>query len=115
MSLHCRKRLLKKTEELSDAKMLEDRRLRNVQYNLKKSVIQARIKAKLPIALGLHEQAQEEEAKERQGSAPITKQEKASHCKRITSMEQEQLSDSTSSNWLSPEHSKHSSKRQSTA
>ena len=36
ISLHCRKRLVKKTEELSDLRMEEERRLRNVQFNLKK-------------------------------------------------------------------------------
>ena len=38
LTIQCyyRKRLLKKTEELSDLRMEEDKRLRNVQFNLKK-------------------------------------------------------------------------------
>lgn len=63
------------------------------------------------MALGLHEHVQDE-AKERQGSAPITKQEKDSHHKRLSSTEQESLSEATPNsrtlNLLSPDHSKHS-------
>ena len=70
------------------------------------------------MALGLQEQAQDDETKDRQGSAPITRQEKDSHRKRLSSVEQEQLSESTHSNRTpsrTPEHKQPENKRQSTA
>lgn len=71
----------------------------------------------MPVALGLHEQVQDE-TKDRQGSAPITRQEKDSHRKRLSSVEQERLTKSSSSNrtssWTASEDSNYNSKRQST-
>ena len=55
------------------------------------------MRANLPVALGLHNTVGEE-AKQRQGSAPITKQEKESHRKRLSLMEQEALSEAISNN-----------------
>ena len=85
---------------------------------LLQSIIQARIKANLPVALGLQGQAEDDETKDRQGSAPITRQEKDSHRKRLSSVEQEQLSESTHSNRMSsrtPGHKQQGNKQQPTA
>ncbi|XP_065887543.1 meiosis-specific nuclear structural protein 1-like [Dysidea avara] len=80
-----RKLLMKKSQELTEMKIEEETRSRKSLFNVHKLVLQARIKANLPLASPSPELMGG--TRERRGSAPLTKDERKSYQQYLVSSE----------------------------